>query len=343
MRKLKVLVVIIMLAILVSIFVGISQAEELTEKIEVKVMMFAMFEVGKNMGDDPGEFQFWYEEYWPEGKSVEVEGASNPVFYNDNGVCGSVIGWGKLDAATSVMAILSDSQFDFSEAYFITSGCAGTPPSVGTLGAVFWADWVVDYDLGHRWSPKEGIPCWMPFGGECEYGWDLTTAGNWGYKLNEDLVVWAYDISKDVELIDSEEAKNYRMLYTEEAARRKPFVGIGTVMCGDCYFHGPGLSKEAKYICDFYGTSTYSATTVEDVGSATALFKKGYLGRYLVIRDIVNFDQPHPGQTTQESLMATSGGFILGMVNGYRVGTVVVDHIIQNWDTWKYGVPRPVD
>ncbi|MBA7534004.1 hypothetical protein ES705_26250 [subsurface metagenome] len=31
---------------------------------------------------------------------------------------------------------------------------------------------------------------------------------------------------------------------------------------------------------------------------------------------------------------------MLGMINGYRVGAVVVDYIVEYWDTWKYGVPE---
>jgi purine nucleoside permease len=152
---------IMVVAVVVAFLVGSgvtygvakSQIDELKaiaypEKIKVKVMEFSMFEIEDYTGDYPGEFQRWYERCWPDGENIEVEGAFAPVFYNDNGVCGTIIGVGKSMAAASVTAILSDPRFDFSKAYFITSGCAGTPPSVGTVGAVFWADYVVDYDTG---------------------------------------------------------------------------------------------------------------------------------------------------------------------------------------------------
>ncbi|MBA7534003.1 hypothetical protein ES705_26249 [subsurface metagenome] len=333
MRKLKVLVVILMLVMLGSIFVVISQAEELTEKIEVKVMVFAMFEVGAYRGDFPGEFQYWVEGFNLDQHQIVVPGAYAPVFYNDDGICGTVCcphGGGKSTTAASITAVLADPRFDFSKAYFITSGCAGTPPSVGTLGAVFWADWVVEYDLGHRMSPEEGVP-FQP----------LEENKPLAFKLNEDLVAWAYYLSKDVELADCEAAQNYRTLYTEEAARRAPFVSIGTTVCGDCYFHGPGLSKEAQYICDLYGAGTYSTTEMNDYAAAIVLERFGYLDKYLNERDVVNFDQPHPGQTTQESLDGSSGAFKIGMENAYRAGSVVVDYIVRNWDVWKDGIPAP--
>jgi len=338
-----------MMTVVVSIawtFMGLTQ-----DKIEVKVMIFAMFEIGDYRGDFPGEFQHWVEGLdfvqW-----FEVAGAYGPVLCNNNGVCGTVIGVGKSEAATSITAVLLDPRFDFSKAYFITSGCAGTPPSVGTLGAVFWADWVVDYDLGHRMWPDEGTP-FQPLEcnpatnpkcvlcGTCPEGESCIEYEPRAYKLNEDLVAWAYCLSKDVELADSEAAQSYRALYTEEAARRTPFVGIGTTVCGDCYFHGPGLSKEAQYICDLYGAGTYSTTEMEDYATATVLARFGYLNRYLSLRDVVNYDQPHPGQTTQESLESSSGAFQIGMENAWRAGSIVVNYIVANWGVWEKGVPEP--
>ena len=346
---------IIALAVLVlTAIVGLSALGPIgfaNEIPPVKVMVFAMFEVGAPRGDFPGEFQYWVEGFNLDQHRIVVPGALGPVFYNDDGVYGTVIGVGKSEAAASVTAVLLDPRLDFSAAYFITSGCAGTPPSVGTLGAVFWADWVVDYDTGHRMSPEEGTP-FQPL--ECNPATDpnckLTCPKEAkdckeytprAFKLNENLVAWAYYLSKDVELADSEAAQNYRALYPEEAARRAPFIDIGTTVCGDCYFHGPGLSKEAQYICDLYGAGTYSTTEMEDYATATVLARFGYLDRYLSERDVVNFDQPHPGQTTQESLDTSSGAFKIGMENAYRAGSVVVNYIIQNWEMWKSGIPEP--
>jgi len=344
------LVVILALAFIFSP-VSLSLIGLADEVPPVKTMIFAMFEVGAYRGDFPGEFQYWVEGFNLDQHQIVVPGAYAPILYNDDGVYGTVIGVGKSEAAASVTAVLLDPRLDFSEAYFITSGCAGTPPSVGTLGAVFWADWVVDYDLGHRMSPEEGtsfqpLECNPVTNANCKLTCPETEEGCKKYsprtfKLNEDLVAWAYYLSKDVELADSEAAQNYRALYTEETAQRAPFVGIGTTMCGDCYFHGPRLSTEAQYICDLYGAGIYKSTEMEDHATATVLARFDYLDRYLSERDIVNFDQPHPGQTTQESLDGSSGAFKIGMENAYRAGSIVVNHIVQNWDVWKSGVPGP--
>jgi purine nucleoside permease len=111
-----------------------------SEPIEVKVFIAAMFEIGQNSGDRAGEFQQWYEHYWKDAKPIEVKGALKPVYCNENGVCGSVLGMGKVNSSASMQAILLDPAFDFSKAYYILSGVAGTPPSRRTSG---------DGELGH--------------------------------------------------------------------------------------------------------------------------------------------------------------------------------------------------
>ncbi|MFG3757167.1 hypothetical protein, partial [Klebsiella pneumoniae] len=133
--------------------------------VKVKVFVAAMFEIGNNTGDRAGEFQHWYERYWRASAPIAVKGALNPVYCNQDGVCGAVLGMGKVASSSSMQAILLNPQFDFSQAYYILSGVAGVPPSRGTIGEVVWATWLVDYDLGHRWAADEvkpGEPLFMP-------------------------------------------------------------------------------------------------------------------------------------------------------------------------------------
>jgi len=346
--KTRVMFIGVLALVLILCPLGLTGLAE--EVIPVKVVIFAMFEVGQYRGDFPGEFQYWVEGLDLDQHQVEVPGAYGPVLYNDDGVCGTVIGVGKSNAAASVTAVLLDPRFDFSQAYFITSGCSGTPSSVGALGAVFWADWVVDYDLGHRMSPEEGTPfqpkdCNPETNPKCKLHCPENEEGcreyeAYAFELNEDLVAWAYYLSKDVELVDCEAAQNYRSLYRAMAARNAPFVGIGTTMCGDCYFHGPGLSWEAQYICNLSGAGIYSTTEMEDHATALVLERFGYLERYLSERDVVNFDQPYLGQTTQESLDSSSGAFKIGMENAWLAGAPVVNYIVDNWEVWEKGVPE---
>src|ERR1700733_13781816 len=133
-------------------------AEQPKSLVKVKVFVAAMFEIGKNTGDRAGEFQHWYERYWMDSAPIEIRGALNPVYCNQDGVCGAVLGMGKVASSSSMQAILLNPRLDFSQAYYILSGVGGVPPSRGTIGEVVWATWLVDYDLGHRWAADEVKP-----------------------------------------------------------------------------------------------------------------------------------------------------------------------------------------
>lgn len=193
------------------------------QPIKVKVFIAAMFEIGENTGDRAGEFQHWYERYWAKSQPHTVKGALKPVYCNDDGVCGAVLGMGKVNSSSSMQAILLDPAYDFSQAYFVLSGVAGTPPSRGTIGDVSWGTWLVDYDLGHRWAPEEGKPgepVFMPRKGYESYR---------VFQLNPVLVNWAVKLGSGVNLQDSASAKQYRMRYPDKKAQASPSVQTGTI------------------------------------------------------------------------------------------------------------------
>lgn len=307
------------------------------EPVKVKVFIGTMFEIGQNTGDRAGEYQHWYEKYWKDAKSIEVPGALKPVHCNQDGVCGSVLGMGKVNSSSSMQAILLNPQFDFSQAYYVLSGVAGTPPSRGTITDVSWATWLVDYDLGHRWAPEEGepgAPVFIPRKGYEAYRL---------FHLNPTLVGWAVDLSKDVALQDSDSARVYRMRYPDAAAQAAPSVKTGTHMTGDTFFHGPGLSKEAQHIAKLYGADDYLITEMEAAALALVINRQHGTDRILSLRGAVNFDQGNPNETTQQHLDPapgqTAGGFAETVSNITLVGAPVVDRIVKDWSVWQAGVP----
>ncbi|MDR2328048.1 MAG: purine nucleoside permease [Comamonas sp.] len=305
--------------------------------VQVKVFVAAMFEIGANTGDRAGEFQHWYERYFRNAQPIQVPGALGPVFCNADGVCGSVLGMGKVNASASMQAIVLNPQFNFDQAYYVISGVAGTPPSRGTIGDVTWGSWLVDYDLGHRWAPEEGqagSPVFMPRKGYEDYR---------RFALNPALTQAAYAMTRAVPLQDSESAQRYRMRYPDAAARKVPSVHVGTHMTGDTFFHGPGLSKEAQYIAKLYGADDYVATEMEAAAIALVLKRSHGTDRILSLRGSVNFDQGNPQETTQAHLDPkpgeTAGGFAETVANVAAVGGVFVDTVVKNWPQWKDGVP----
>lgn len=305
--------------------------------IRVKVFVAAMFEIGQNTGDRAGEFQHWYERYWKGATPIAVPGALQSVYCNADGVCGAVLGMGKVNSSSSMQAILLNPKFDFSQAYYVISGVAGTPPQRGTIGEVNWATWLVDYDLGHRWAPEEnkaGEPTFMPRKGYEEYR---------RFQLNPALVGWAMKLSGDTPLKDSDSARTYRLRYPDAAARRAPFVGTGTHMTGDTFFHGPGMSKQAQYIAKLYGADDYVITEMEAAAITLVIKRTHGTDRVMSLRGAVNFDQGNPKESTLAHLDPapgeTAGGFAETVENIARVGTRVVDHIVVNWPQWQGGVP----
>lgn len=312
---------------------GAAQAEP----VKVKVFVAAMFEIGQNSGDRAGEFQHWYQRYWKEARGQEVRGALNPVFCNGDGVCGAVLGMGKVNSSASMQAILLDPDYDFSQTYFILSGVAGTPPSRGTIGDVSWGSWLVDYDLGHRWAPEEGkpgAPVFMPRKGYEAYRL---------FHLNPTLTAWALRLSGGVPLKDSDSARQYRLRYPDAAAQAAPAVKSGTHMTGDTFFHGPGLSAEAQYIAKLYGADDYVITEMEAAAITLVIKRLHGTDRVMSLRGAVNFDQGNPHETTLEHLDPapgqTAGGFAETVENIAMAGGAVVDRIVGDWAEWQKGVP----
>lgn len=318
---------------------GFTQAAAAQAPVKVKVFVGSMFEIGQNTGDRAGEFQHWYERYWKEAKPVPVTGALNPVYCNNDGVCGSVLGMGKVASSASMQAILLNPNFDFSSAYYVVTGVAGAPPSRGSIGSVSWASWLVDYDLGHRWAPEEntpGKPVFMP-----RKGYEKIRV----YQLNPNLTKWAMNLTEKTELVDSDSAKKYRQRYPDAVARSAPFVGVGTHVAGDTFFHGPGLSQEAQYISKLYGADDYVITEMEGVAIAQVINRTHGTDRIMSLRGTVNFDQGNPNETTLEHLDPapgeTAGGFAETVQNVETVGSKMVDYIVGHWEQWKNGVPQP--
>jgi len=302
------------------------------EPISPNVMVFTHFEVGEKSHDYPGEFQLWHDFYGLTSK-VTVPGAQTDVYYSeDSGIAATITGMGKSICTTSVTSILASSKFDFEDTFFVSAGIAGTPPDVGTTGSVFVSDYVVDWDLSHRWAEQDASA------DSGEYAMEPLPFRpfDYSYEMNDALVQTALDIGQTVTLRDSETAKSYRQQYPQETAQRKPFVDVGTTVAGSEYWHGETFSDQAQFLCDEYGAGTYATTEMEDFGTATALDRHGHLDRYLSIRSVSNFDQPYPGQTIRDSLLnADSGGYLPSIYNVFNVGSAVIDDMLQNWSAWQ--------
>jgi purine nucleoside permease len=116
------------------------------------------------------------------------------VYYKD-GIALCLAGQGKVTAALNTAAILSDTGFDFSDAYILSVGCGGMAEGYGILGDVFVISTAVDFDLGHRVDARE-----MPVGIETTWFHDESFDESAVVRLDQDLTDRVYNLVKDISL-----------------------------------------------------------------------------------------------------------------------------------------------
>jgi purine nucleoside permease len=87
---------------------------------------------------------------------------------------------------------------------------------------------------------------------------------------------------------------------------------------------------------------------MEDTGtlqSLTLLAKAGRadLHRVLVLRTVSNYDQPPPGITAAENLARTRIGqysaYLPALEAAWRVGNLVVENLVRNWQKYRDVTP----
>ena len=255
---------------------------------------------------DASEVDPWLDRYTFD-RELDVAGVDHPVYYaSAPGLALAPTGIGKAAAATTVSALAAGDAVDLADATIITAGIAGCRPAAGTLGSVFVADHVVDWDVKLRIGETTSRMQWL--------------ADDYVWHLNEDLVDRAAAVARGVSLADSDRAATIRRRYDDT---RTPAVDVGPTVCGDEVYHGTATARQVQELCDSSSVDGYATTQMEDAGTATALDRFGLLDQYVSIRAAANFDREPPGGDPTASIEADV--FELGIENAVRVGSAVVD------------------
>ncbi len=244
----------------------------------------------------------WLEAY--EFEPIAVDGLAHGA-YRDDDVVLAPTGIGKAAAATTVAALAAGDAVDLTDATLVTVGIAGAPPSVGTIGSVFVADAVVDWDPKLRIDDEVAPPRWAT-----DHVWTL----------DEDLVERAAEAARTVELADDDGARDLRARYDDD---RTPSVGVGPTVGSDELYHGGRVTAAVERLCGWYGLDGYATTEMEGGGTAAALERFGLLDRYVSVRAVSNFDREPPGGDPDESIDTIR--FELAIENAARVGRAVVE------------------
>ncbi len=332
------LAALILSLMLVSLFAVSAMAEE---PVAIKALLLPKFESGELAGDFPGEAQYYYEAYCAGGEEYEIRGGfgENKLYVKD-GVALYVTGMGKVNTALSLMAVLNDSRFDFSNAYVISTGCAGSAYEYGVMGDVFVITAAIDYDLGHHADIRE-----MTDPEDTTWFHDASYDSSSYKLLDQELMAKVYDLVKDVPLATTERTRNFMSAAFDGAewAVRDPKVLRGTTVTGDNYWKGYRDHANALLMCETYGApDPFALTEMEDTALAVVLDRLGMLDRFIIIRDSVNMDVFMNGATPEslwdpsfketlasEENVEAADIFATARKNNFDVGSVVVNAILD--------------
>ncbi len=337
------------------------------EQYPVRVVVMTAFEIGKDIGDKPGEFQNWVERL-PLDEVIPFPQGYRALRYNrEKQVLGIVMGEGPTRAAASIMALGMDPRFDLSRAYWLMAGIAGVNPNQSSVGSAAWAEWVVDFDLRYEMDRRD-IPA----------DWDvnmvpLTTskpfsqprpksdgvAGTSAFHMNPDLVNWAYKLTADTPLDDTPTLVAVRAGYPDfPNAQKPPHVMKGDEISGATWWLGYHLNsfneKWMQYWTDGHGVMV--TTAMEDSGLLQSLTfldgaKRADFSRVLILRTASNFTAPAKGRTAAQFLAEENAGDSASNLSGYRpsleaayrVGSRVVLELADHWDRYGQAAPGSIE
>ncbi len=324
------------------------------EIIHPKVVVVTMFEIGRDTGDAPGEFQYWVEREKLD-RVIHLPAAYHDVRINaDGSIIALVTGMGNTNATASIMALGLDPRFDLTRSYWLIAGIAGLDPTVASAGSAVWADYVVEGDLGHEIDAREIPAGWktgyVPLRKTKPYELPLQPAAervDHCYRINPGLLKWAYELTKDTPLKDTDAVREFRARYTATPpAMKPPAVLIGSNLASSTYWHGRLLNEWAEDWVTYYteGKGRYTTTAMEDTGTLRALTNLTHAGRAdvdraLVLRTASNYDMQPPGLSAAESMSGEKIGnysaYIPSLEAAYAVGSQVVHAIVAHWETYS--------
>ena len=332
----------IVLAVVLMAAGAVSLAEEAAPQampLPVKVLLLPKFEVRKMYGDFPGEAQYYYEHYLTGADEYDVPYNSGKLYYRD-GIAMCVVGMGKINAALGTMAVLSDTRFDFTEAFIISTGCAGSNSGNTVMGDVFLITAAVDYDLGHHADARDlSDPEGTTWFHDANYD-DVAVI-----RLNPELMEKVYALVKDAPVETTEATRSFMRAAFDGAdwAVRDPRVLRGTTVTSDNYWKGRHGHLNALRMVEVYQCpDPYATAEMEDIAIARTAERMGMLDRLIIIRDSVNMDvfmldttpeslwgNAEPATLASEENTEAADIFVNAMKNNFNVGRIIIDQILD--------------
>ncbi len=321
--------------------------------IPVKVVVVAMFDVGKDTGEAPGELQYCVERDHLD-HVYPLAAGYHAVRMNDQGEMAVLTGQGTAHAAATIMAVGLDPRFDLTHAYWLIAGIAGGSPERTSLGSAVWARWIVDGDLGYEIDPREMPQEWttgyVPLRKTKPFETPAAPLEGQVYQLNAGLADWAFHLTQATALADSDRLKEVRSHFEGAMAHEAPSVAEGDEVSGSTYWHGKLSDAWATEWMSYFtgGQGKFATTAMEDTGSLQSLQFLANAGRIdwnriMVLRTVSNYDQQPRGMSAAESLakqrIGAYSAYLPSLEAAYTVGHAVVNELVVHWA--KYATSEP--
>ena len=329
-------------------------AQQAIAPLKVKVVVVTMFEIGADEGDQAGEFQLWKTRRNLDQRMPFPHSHHDLFFNEDSGILGMVTGIGTAKSASAIMALGLDPRFDLSQSYWLIAGIAGIDPEDASIGSVAWSSYLVDGDLGHEIDAREIPDDWTTgfFARYTKFPYDPDRPEPTGevFQANSELRDWAYALTKDAPLTDDVALSQLRALYSEHPnAQRTPFVLTGGHIAAMTFWHGDLLNDWANEWVRYWsdGATDFVTSGMEDTGTFQSLAYLDRIGnvdvdRLLVLRGGSNYTMQPPTLTAAENLLNENKGFTglnVSLENIYLAGSMVIDELLRNWDTYSNVTP----
>ncbi len=325
-------------------------------KLPVRVVVVTMFEIGKDTGDKPGEFQLWKERRHLTETLEFPQGWHNLAYDPDTGVLAIVTGMGSIKSATAVLALGLDDRIDLSKAYWLVAGIAGIDPEDASVGSAAWARYLIDGDIAHEIDAREIPKDWTSgyFALHSKGPMDptpLEPVNGEMFELNPALQDWAFALTKGMSLPDDARIAEARKAFRGYPnAQKPPFVLKGDNLAAMTFWHGARMTRWANDWTKFWtrGKGEFVTSAMEETGTFQSIEYLTKVGRadrdrVLVLRAGSNFTMPPPGIDPAPYLLGENQGYA-GMTAAleslYAVGGKVVDEITTHWDKYEASPPK---
>lgn len=172
-------------------------------------------------------------------------------------------------------ALILSNRFNLTQTYFLLAGIAGVNPRYATIGSVALARYSVQvalqYEIDPRSLPGDWATGYIPFGRTYPFEYPSITYGTEVFELNANLRDAAYNFAQRSKLVDNEESRRYRALYSSmgtsyHMALRPPSVVKCDSATSDVYYSGDRLAQAFENTTSSWtnGTGAYCMSAQED-------------------------------------------------------------------------------